>query len=1205
MHSSIAARLLACICLSSTLAACGGSGPSDVGSQQSIAPTAIITVIGHPFRTASGSTTATVRAQSEVTLSAKDSINGSSPILDFAFEQTGSNERVPLLSRARNSVSFATPAVLADTTLTFRLRVTDAEGRSDESDISLLVKAVRDPNRFLTYSPAPGTYTLVAVPAQTIAADPAASLDASAGEFTLTVRRLLTYRDRSGTMRTEVPLDVAPNPAPLQIRGAWLARTGASASCLDAPENPRFVLEIPSLDQDDLNVLTQSGDRNQQLELADIDEAVLQLQVTIDRDAGSVEPQVCVLNPNDAAAMPLVQGAASARVSIAALKGSATDALDTLASSRAYYRALGEENTKTSFFEWLDANGFDRRAPNFGADAHAVYTNNFDLGFGRDMYLKVGDCDTPTLDFGTCDVSSVVVNYSTLEAAAKKLAPIVAVAMEYRATPTSGGRRLVKFYAYAPDPHSPVGDYKRVHSVNLDGRGEKYLPEACTVCHGGSPGGLTAGGEYANGGDVNAAFLPWDLDTLLFSDTDPSFTSHPTDAALRLALTRTQQESELRKLNAGAYLTYGDANRFAVMRELVAGWYTAAPMPVAQLDAALSGTHSGDFVPAGWSPHGLDGVAGTADDNPSDAATIYTQVFGPHCRSCHTAQVPNPAIGDVRQMQLCDADRPLSEATPGAGRQRPIGCYWQLASDPQLPKRLSEGTMPMSRLTMDRFWVTSDGSSSQGENFAAHLQAVLGNSGAVSPPGAAVARVALQFADASGVPEADTSADIGHYVQLSTQDAAFVREYAWSVARCADPQDVSTCAPVATSNATGAIASSRIEQAGEYRVELRVNGMAEPLATQVFSVADRTPQLAASANKDFSVGASTPISDLLTALGNGSVQDHLISIAVASGQLIVEPAACLAPSSCAATSSIVLSSASVAPLNSSFTVSVRDLNDAAAVQASYPVSVTSTITAGDRTICTRANSSGANLTSDLLNCAAGVGFASSVDLLLLNSAAFGARTDLGIEFPSGALTSLRNLDNNRGTLSIAGSGNPLRPRLVSYVPPLRLSTHTRTGAAGALNAGQPTFDTVPYRIVRFDGGGSVVEQSNTATLRIQINARTSFAGDVMPVFAAQGCSLGGCHDGSQPDRPNYAQSAAQVFALFRGPDGSLRDMINQVGGLPRAYVRPFENPATLTNSGLLCWPMNVCSGGLHSGGTFDADQLQAIRQWIEDGANSF
>jgi hypothetical protein len=31
----------------------------------------------------------------------------------------------------------------------------------------------------------------------------------------------------------------------------------------------------------------------------------------------------------------------------------------------------------------------------------------------------------------------------------------------------------------------------------------------------------------------------------------------------------------------------------------------------------------------------------------------------------------------------------------------------------------------------------------------------------------------------------------------------------------------------------------------------------------------------------------------------------------------------------------------------------------------------------------------------------------------------------------------------------------------------------------------------------------------------------------------------------------------------------------------------------------------VCSGGLHSGGTFDAANLQAIRQWIEDGANNF
>jgi hypothetical protein len=1194
------------------ITSCSGS-PGDVGDQAGLAPTAIITAIGHPYQTdADGSaTTMTVRSQSEVTLSAKDSVNGSAPILDFSFAQTDSNERIATLTRVNNSVSFAAPAVTTETSYTFRLTVTDANREIDEAQVDIAVKPVPDPNRFLVYTRAPVTYTIVAVPAVSVPADRAADADDTLGEFTITVQRLLTYRDRSGTVHADVPLDVEPNPSAIQIQGAWLARTGASASCVAAPENPRFVLEIPSLDQDDLNVLVQSGDRSRQLELADIDEASLNLNISIAPRSGAITPGLCVLSSADPNQPLVAPTRESTRVSVQQLRGAPTDALDTLASATAYYRAIGDENAKTTFFEWLSANGFDRNAANLGADAHAVYTNNYDLGFGRDMYAKVGACDSPQLSIGGCDVSSVVINYPSLEGASKKLAPIVAVAMEYKATPTSGGRRIVKFYAYAPDARSAVGDYRRVHSVNLDGRGEKYIPEACTVCHGGTPGGLDSNGEYVNGGDVNGAFLPWDLDTLLFSDTDRSFSA--TDEALRAQLTRAAQEGELRKLNASAYLTYGDANRFALARELVSGWYRPGPLPVAQLDQVLSGSHFGAFVPPGWQASGLDGVATGSvpgsgnDDNPADAALIYVRVFAPYCRSCHTVQLPNSKVGDVRQAAFCDADRPMSERTVGAGRQRPIGCYWQMTSDPELAKRLSEGTMPFARLTMDRYWVPLTANETPaGELLATHLESTLGARGRVTTPGTPVATINLQFTNRDRTIEDETSTDIGHYVQLSAPTATFVWKYDWRVLSCSEPGNAASCTTsIATANANAAIASSRIEHAGQHRVELRVNERPDPVATQTFVVAEKIPRLApTTTNKDFSIGASTPIDDLVSALGNGSAADHSVSVTVGSSELSVQPASCVAPSSCDANTVIVLSSSSLTPLASSFTLAVRDANDTAAVQATYPITITSALTIGDRTICARANSSGANLTSNLADCAAGTGFASSIDVLTLSSAAFGARTDLGVEFPNGTQTSLRNLGGHSGVLTATSSGSPARTRLVSYTPPLRLSTHTPTGENGLTNGGEPVFDTVPYRLVRFDADGAVVERSNTATLRIQINARTSFAADVMPLFSMQGCSSGGCHDGSSANRPNYAQSAAVVYAIFRAADGSYRNMINTVNGQPRAYVIPSEDPASLSNSGLLCWPMRDCSTGFHGNSDFMPD-LQAIRLWIEDGANGF
>ena len=68
--------------------------------------------------------------------------------------------------------------------------------------------------------------------------------------------------------------------------------------------------------------------------------------------------------------------------------------------------------------------------------AHATYTNNYDLGLGRDMYFTVCTAASPAVINGLAkvgDMASVVINYASLEAAASKINPIIAVAMEYSA----------------------------------------------------------------------------------------------------------------------------------------------------------------------------------------------------------------------------------------------------------------------------------------------------------------------------------------------------------------------------------------------------------------------------------------------------------------------------------------------------------------------------------------------------------------------------------------------------------------------------------------------------------------------------------------------------------------------------------------------------------------------------------------------------
>ena len=57
---------------------------------------------------------------------------------------------------------------------------------------------------------------------------------------------------------------------------------------------------------------------------------------------------------------------------------------------------------------------------------------------------------------------------------------VACVAMEWRPSPgVNGGRPFTKFLTFGPDG-------ALMPSINLDGRGEKYMPGACVACHGGT-----------------------------------------------------------------------------------------------------------------------------------------------------------------------------------------------------------------------------------------------------------------------------------------------------------------------------------------------------------------------------------------------------------------------------------------------------------------------------------------------------------------------------------------------------------------------------------------------------------------------------------------------------------------------------------------------------------------------------------------------
>jgi hypothetical protein len=260
--------------------------------------------------------------------------------------------------------------------------------------------------------------------------------------------------------------------------------------------------------------------------------------------------------------------------------------VESVESALAYYEAIDPTGEKTTLAAWKAANRFG--APN-GIDASAVYFNDFDLGFGRQMYMRLDNEG----------VAYYVSNYPTVDDAWMAAGPpLNTVAMEF-SPPPGGGDPFIKFYTFD-------GQGNRVVSADLDGRGEKLQPELCTPCHGGRTSPLE-NGVYPDNGDIGAHFVPFDLDSFRYSTSNADYS-------------REAQEAQLRLFNRGVVA----ANPGEAALELVRGWY-GGPM--------LEGDFDGTFVPPGWLPP----LA------PAGAATLYTDVVRRVCRGCHIqldARVP-------------------------------------------------------------------------------------------------------------------------------------------------------------------------------------------------------------------------------------------------------------------------------------------------------------------------------------------------------------------------------------------------------------------------------------------------------------------------------------------------------------------------------------------------------------------------------------
>lgn len=206
------------------------------------------------------------------------------------------------------------------------------------------------------------------------------------------------------------------------------------------------------------------------------------------------------------------------------------------AASEAYYTSIDPHDRRLTLADFRLENGFD------GTDElEAVYANSGDLGFGRQMHCK----RTLPGDIAGFDVACYVTNFgsrfsddtgdfvqSGLNLALNQLGvpnadavapPGATVAMEFSRLDDpddpSGflsNSQTVKFYVYPPG----ADNQEHITQVDLDGNGERPVPQLCVVCHGGALPAPTNGVFEFNSGNVamGSHFLPFDLQQFTIAD---------------------------------------------------------------------------------------------------------------------------------------------------------------------------------------------------------------------------------------------------------------------------------------------------------------------------------------------------------------------------------------------------------------------------------------------------------------------------------------------------------------------------------------------------------------------------------------------------------------------------------------------------------------------------------------------------------------
>ena len=285
--------------------------------------------------------------------------------------------------------------------------------------------------------------------------------------------------------------------------------------------------------------------------------------------------------------------------------------------AQAYYTLVDPLGDRGTLSAWKALNGFGSGGPD--SEINTTFRDAKDLGYGRDMHARerqIGgvDCglaiyeDNYVVQLEPGDSSTY--GPMNLDAAVERNRRFLAGTNALEFGPLSAAecadpsRWVVTFYTFGrPDE---TGEQTRLDEVDFDGRGLKFMPGICVVCHGGTLNPL----------DINGDLTDLTIKSSTFNVLNPA----SLEFSSQLGFTFEEQSEGIAAVNDLVRKVYQHQATRTDTSADVANW--SADFALEWLDGLMQTpiVQFSEFVPAGW----------------QQEATLYKAVIEPYCLGCHS-----------------------------------------------------------------------------------------------------------------------------------------------------------------------------------------------------------------------------------------------------------------------------------------------------------------------------------------------------------------------------------------------------------------------------------------------------------------------------------------------------------------------------------------------------------------------------------------